>query len=597
MSDAPYMQPLTLHLIEPRRDPLPEDLLEAAAREAKSKPRKGTDPFIEYGQNDILKKAKRARLALILVGKPHYALHDLASRSDSVTLIEVGPYGLRGWATDQNYGCSPRNALSLIEGWLRPRGASRQPDFIRTPIRQFLAQLDQDILGALKRCRRFEESVYNWISVQPERRGMAVRSYPALVEEMIESPAVAAAITFGGSLEEALADATRLSRAQVRLFAGRPVWMMAKSPLRFDTNLRQQLRETPPHVLPRTLQGWHDFHLLWSMISMLGQRVESDTKRKILADTVKRKGWARELRVLTDHQAPSSAIRSSFDALGDLMHCLLVPAAIATGHANARNCVNALKTRNKTRSGDALIKQIAGDGGLRALLAFSAAWHARVAGRDTAGGASNNTTALYSDNQELQHLTQRPQTFDDGVVATPIRTIGDLRRESAELNHCLARVYQGSLINGSLVAFKLEGPDGLRASCTIRVRDSGKHTADAAHGHNDCTDPRFNAALAALVERVEGEALSGGEETLRIYNMHRGLAGMIEDPSLALENAQAAFPQFAPMLPKRLRAPDAMSLIEGPLFPVARTLCLKAWTKAMIEEQAADANGQYSLAA
>jgi hypothetical protein len=373
--------------------------------------------------------------------------------------------------------------------------------------------------------------------------------------------------------------------------------MMAKSQLRFDNTLRQQLRETPPHVLPRTNQGWRDFHMLWGMMTVLGQRVEDGTKRKILADTVKRKGWAGELRAMTAHQTPSTAIRSSFDALGDIMDCLIVPAAIATGHANQRNCVNALKTRNKTRSGDALIKQIAGDGGLRALLAFSAAWHARVAGRETAGGTSPSKTALYSDTHELQHLTQSPQTLDGGLVATPIRTIGELRRESEELNQCLARVYQGQLINGSLVAFKLEGPEGLRATCTIRIRASGQHAADAAHGLNDCTDPRFNAALALLVTRMEGETLSGGEDTLRIYNMHRGLCGMLEDTSLALENAETAFPQFVPMLPKRLRAPDAMSLIAGPLFPVARTLCLKAWTQAMLQAQTADETGQYSLAA
>ena len=535
--------------------------------------------------------------------------------------------------TNQNFNEQFRSFL---------RGSSTVPRPLRQAARLLLSHLDRRILTAMRTSRMLTGDVYDWCLIDPERRSAALLSYPTLGRHFTNRADLSnrcdMAIACGASLEDALVDTAQLPRGAVRALARQnaaPVIAALRkcglnpyavtgvqsgtyggpaSVQGMDDYLLAALDATPSHARPRSARAWAAWvniviglgqtpHLgAWTSAARYDRKaregfIAEDGVRRLLIDTVSNHDWVERW-----HPENCGILRSrvsdACDVVTDMIRNVLLPAALVHRAANGgvirnkkaqaleRNANNTMD-REFSNLRDAVTFALAGRGGIGSLLSLSAAWHERMGN----GGTGSMLTPLSDDLPVGQFVTE-PIVVDlpfamagadrGRAVITPLRTLGEVRKEGTEMGHCLGRMYADQCAAGCVFAYAISVEDAsgnpfTRLTASVSWESgSGVDGEGAIHFH-DMKGARNVAPeslvgvqaaeeiKACLLRTLEGRKPAGGEEAQRRYRLSRGYDALKKEPETARELAWSAYDGWRPLLPKRLRSSDPIAFLSGPM--------------------------------
>lgn len=511
---------------------------------------------------------------------------------------------------------APKNARQYGRGLARSSDERAYADAARAITRAFVRTLDPEILDALRYSRRLDSQDYNWVSINKERRIAALRSYPWLARTMIESRDVAVTIDVGGgSLEEAMLDATGWTRRSLRRVSRRPAALklllnrilaegMGYSSTKPDNTL---LESTPDHLLPSSRAQWVGWAESWAAVKSINTKLPAELQTKLFADTYGQKNWRDHLEAaIARRHADSggapvesastkskpdvsdlvSAVRDIDDALDSLLDNALIPAAIGTGEGGKR-----IMARNKTLKNDAkmaLYRILASKGGLAPLLAVSSEWHRRG---DRDQRLSVQERESLPDDTVVGHIFATDLALGS-LVFHPRTTAGAIRAEAKAMDNCLWR-YVDRALNGSILVFHVSGTHKgkkIKASMTLRRNEDGKKlVVDDIRNAKDRPFVDCKEIAQVLADYANGRELEvrTDAEAAKKLNLTRGLEGMFDMPEIAVERAESSWASWSYLLPKRLRTHTVWEALEGPFFDVGRLLCRKGWMSEKRKSQAA----------
>jgi hypothetical protein len=564
---------LDVYLLNPQTESLPQRLLDMPM------PR-------------ILQKIRHARHAFVICGdswsRAHYAMAE-------IRVALIGPHGLAGYTELLPANpAAPRtvdtfrheNPFSVLESFRRGKCkvdlSEDQFRLARSMVGDFLKSLDANILSALRVSRQFDAQTYNWISISPERRASAIRSYPWLAEKMVSHLAVATTLDVGGgALSDVLMDELNWSRRALKRIARKPTALLLK--LRgwdgyysgLEASVMSLLERTPDHLMPSTHAEWLRWIEIWRLVRAIPDKIGEKTENALFAQTASRRNALEELRAIAVDGDVRTTIRDLADALDAFLNNVFIPATIGTGTANRNRFQSAYRLRGQIRP--KLYGILAGEGGLKPLVQLSAEWHRRG---DTDQRMSKNERAKLPDDTRMARLIDAPLRLGK-LTYEPLLTAGAIRAEAKAQHNCL-HSYTDRALKGEIFVFHVSGSwrgKDVNASMTLRRQKNGKaYVVDDIRGYRNAADVDEAIArkLADYVNEAKIEVWTD-HQAVRKYNMTRGIDGMLDMPDLAVERAEDSWESWTFLLPKRLRCRNVWEAIEGPFFEIARGLCKKEW--------------------
>lgn len=540
------------------------------------------------GLDKELSKAKTALLSVWSGVERHVGEVTRASWA------EIGPMGLDGVTVGEvrdggtiRREHSRSDAFELLRSAASRSRASAGGDVLlsvrREAVREFLQELDPGILSTLRRLHILDSHLYNWCAVAPDRRPSALMSWPVWAKTMSGLDRggdahlrIEASIHAGGSLEDALAATACPDREILRHLSrmprftartGRTSWFDA-------SDLVAKLKRTPKGFRPRRPAEWELWRKLWAAVDRAQGvfRLGEDEADRLFADSAAQKDWLSVLSGETE-TGVASKVTSARDCLHGFARDVLTPIAAGTGCGKE---VLAAFHDGRGQARALLFPTLVGRGGIPALLRLSEAWHERIGRGERMG---ERERSQLPDETKTATMLDAPMDLGGGVSAVQLSTAGALREEGRTMGHCIGS-YVDRAVLGRIMAFHLSGPDGFEATCTLRNDGAGGAWAmDDMRLKNDGHVARKAELAAPLVDLANRKdtAIASDPAAVRRWNETRGLRGMMAQPQIGVDRAEAAWTAWQPILPKRLRAPTAMQALEGPFFALGQKLCLKSW--------------------
>lgn len=426
----------------------------------------------------------------------------------------------------------------------------------RAALKAFLGALDGRVLEALRRAHALDSETYNWCLIDPERRSAAIAAYPAFANFLKQHLCCEMTIALSGNLQQTLARVASLSPAVIR-HVGR------NAPTLFGDDLAavtQVMDDIPQSLWPKSRRDVLAIDLAKDLVdSSLGG--SSRERRAAIVSTLKSpdRSW-----LALDRW---SFTRDADDAASSLIQHLLLPLLIGRGEPiRPREAGWCWHMRNPNHTANGLRQRIklviAGMGGIPALKRFSDAWHARY---QTLGRSDTGNLPV---ELELVHLLHEEISID-GVRYRPLDTVESLRRESAELGHCI-QTYAQSAIRGQVFAFACDGCAG-RFTMTL-TRTNGSLYLDDARGPDNATSEAWTEAAHRLLKHFqETEAKpTGGEKMAELVARASGPEAWLKNRAVAEAIVAENFERWMIILPARLRARTPEDLAEGELAALLR---------------------------